>query len=32
LCALYERLGFRDVDEVQWEGKRYRSTIMAKEL
>jgi len=32
LRALYSKLGYRDVDQVQWEGKRYRSTIMAKEL
>ena len=28
----YARLGYRDVDEVQWKGKVYRSVIMAKEL
>jgi GNAT superfamily N-acetyltransferase len=28
----YERLGYRDVGDVQWEGKVYRSVIMIKEL
>lgn len=28
----YARLGYRDVDEVQWTGKRYRSVLMAKAL
>ncbi|HMC14918.1 MAG TPA: GNAT family N-acetyltransferase [Albitalea sp.] len=32
LRARYARLGYRDVDEVQWKGKVYRSVIMAKEL
>ncbi len=28
----YARLGYRDVDEVQWAGKRYRSVLMVKAL
>ena len=28
----YERLGYRDVDQVQWPGKRYRSVLMVKAL
>ena len=28
----YARLGYVDVDEVQWAGKRYRSVLMAKPL
>ena len=28
----YARLGYHDVDEVQWPGKRYRSVLMAKAL
>lgn len=32
LRRLYERRGFRDVDEVQWRGKRYRSVIMVQPL
>jgi GNAT superfamily N-acetyltransferase len=28
----YQRAGFRDVAEVQWDGKRYRSVIMLKPL
>jgi len=32
LRALYARLGYADVGEVQWAGKAYRSTIMQKAL
>lgn len=32
LRALYARLGYADVDEVQWEGKTYRTVIMVKPL
>jgi GNAT superfamily N-acetyltransferase len=32
LVALYERKGYRQVGFVQWEGKRYRSVLMAKSL
>lgn len=32
LRALYARLGYADVGEVQWTGKNYRSTIMQKAL
>ena len=28
----YVRLGYHDVDELQWAGKRYRSALMAKAL
>ena len=28
----YARLGYREVDEVQWAGKRYRSVLMVKAL
>lgn len=28
----YARLGFREVDEVQWAGKRYRSVLLVKAL
>ncbi len=28
----YRRLGYREVGEVQWEGKTYRSVIMVKDL
>lgn len=28
----YARLGYRDVDTVQWPGKRYRSVVMVKPL
>lgn len=32
LRALYARLGYADVDHVQWAGKTYRSVIMLKAL
>jgi uncharacterized damage-inducible protein DinB/GNAT superfamily N-acetyltransferase len=32
LRALYQRLGYGDVGQVQWEGKDYRSVIMQKSL
>lgn len=32
LRRYYERLGFLDADEVQWNGKRYRSVIMARPI
>lgn len=32
LRALYGRWGFADVDEVQWDGKHYRSVVMVKPL
>jgi GNAT superfamily N-acetyltransferase len=32
LRAWYARLGYADVDEVQWEGKTYRTVIMVKPL
>ena len=32
LRALYARLGYLDVDEVQWAGKTYRTVIMVKPL
>ena len=32
LIHLYETHGFKTVDEVQWEGKTYRSYIMEKKL
>ena len=32
LQALYAKLGFVAVEEVQWAGKRYRSVIMAKAM
>ena len=32
LRRYYAALGFRDVDEVQWNGKRYRSVISVKPL
>ena len=32
LRSRYARLGYRDVDEVQWPGKRYRSVVMLKPL
>ena len=32
LRALYERLGYVDVGQVQWEGKTYRSVVMQKAL
>jgi uncharacterized damage-inducible protein DinB/GNAT superfamily N-acetyltransferase len=32
LRALYQRLGYADVGQVQWDGKRYRSVIMQKSL
>jgi GNAT superfamily N-acetyltransferase len=32
LVVLYERKGYRHVGFVQWEGKRYRSVLMAKRL
>lgn len=32
LVALYERRGYRPVEEVQWEGKTYKSYIMEKNL
>jgi GNAT superfamily N-acetyltransferase len=32
LVALYERKGYRHVGFLQWEGKRYRSVLMAKTL
>ena len=28
----YQRLGYREVDEVQWDGKVYRSVILLKDL
>jgi hypothetical protein len=28
----YARLGYQEVDEVQWEGKRYRTVLMLKAL
>jgi GNAT superfamily N-acetyltransferase len=32
LRSRYSKLGYRDEGEVQWEGKVYRSIIMAKQL
>jgi len=32
LRALYRRLGYAEVGQVQWEGKHYRSVIMLKSL
>lgn len=32
LRALYRRLGYADVGQVQWQGKHYRSVIMQKSL
>ena len=32
LRALYTRLGYVDVGQVQWEGKHYRSAVMQKAL
>lgn len=32
LRTLYERLGYAEVAQVQWEGKNYRSVIMEKAL
>ncbi len=32
LVSLYERRGYSRVGFVQWEGKRYRSVLMAKKL
>ncbi len=32
LRTLYGRRGYRDVDDVQWGGKRYRSVVMVKPL
>jgi GNAT superfamily N-acetyltransferase len=32
LRARYARLGYAEVDRVQWEGKRYRSLILVKAL
>ena len=32
LRARYAAAGYTDVDEVQWDGKRYRSTVMGKPL
>jgi GNAT superfamily N-acetyltransferase len=32
LRARYERLGYAEVDQVQWPGKRYRSLIVVKPL
>jgi GNAT superfamily N-acetyltransferase len=32
LVALYARLGFAQVDTVQWPGKCYRSVVMSKRL
>lgn len=32
LRARYARAGYRDVDEVQWLGKHYRSVVMCKPL
>lgn len=32
LVSLYQSEGFRVIDEVQWEGKAYRSYIMEKQL
>ncbi len=32
LRALYQRLGYSDVGQIQWEGKTYRSVIMLKAL
>jgi GNAT superfamily N-acetyltransferase len=32
LPAFYERLGYRAVHTVQWEGKHYRSVVMVKDL
>ncbi len=32
LRALYRRLGYAEVGQVQWEGKAYRSVIMQKSL
>jgi hypothetical protein len=32
LVALYEKLGFREVAQVQWPGKFYRSAVLIKDL
>lgn len=32
LVAFYQRHGFAEVAQVQWDGKRYRSTVMVKPL
>lgn len=32
LRAFYDKRGYRNVDEVQWGGKRYRSVVMVKPL
>jgi GNAT superfamily N-acetyltransferase len=32
LRALYAKQGYMDVDEVQWDGKAYRSVVMVKAL
>ncbi len=32
LRSRYARLGYHDIDEVQWPGKRYRSVLMCKPL
>ena len=32
LVAFYHRLGFRDIDVVQWEGDDYRSIVLSKTL
>jgi GNAT superfamily N-acetyltransferase len=32
LVAYYDHRGYRVVDHVKWDGKRYRSVIMSKEL
>jgi uncharacterized damage-inducible protein DinB/GNAT superfamily N-acetyltransferase len=32
LRALYKRMGFADVGQVQWQGKTYRSVVMQKAL
>ena len=32
LIAMYSKLGYKQVGSAQWNGKRYRSVIMAKKL
>ena len=32
LVALYKKLGFEEVAQVQWDGKRYRSVVLSRNI
>jgi len=32
LVALYRKLGYREVAQVQWRGKVYRSAVLSRDL